>query len=216
VAALAFFVAIPWIPPIRDSRGSSDSYVFMNVQADGVTPVTYSSCLPIHVEVNERTMPDGAEGILEEALAEVSALTGLEFLIDGTTERVPFKDPTRHEEYAPVLIAWTDQSAYTEIDDWAGLGGSGRIRVGVNGSTSIYVAGQVALNGPAIDQMLDRPRGREQARAIVIHELGHVLGLDHVEDPTQLMYDAPTVESAQVGDRTGFAMLGQGPCVEAW
>ncbi len=46
-----------------------------------------------------------------------------------------------------------------------------------------------------------------------MHELGHVLGLAHVEDPTQLM--SPT-NNGQVtyadGDLTGLAKLGAGSC----
>ena len=45
------------------------------------------------------------------------------------------------------------------------------------------------------------------------HELSHVLGLDHVQDPTELMHP---VSSARAdlgpGDRQGLALVGQAAC----
>ena len=54
------------------------------------------------------------------------------------------------------------------------------------GEEAVYVTGQVVLDGPQIDDLLDRPGGLAQARAIVMHELAHLVGLDHVNDPSQL------------------------------
>jgi len=48
----------------------------------------------------------------------------------------------------------------------------------------------------------------------VLHELGHLVGLAHVSDPTQLMYPQSSgVLDLAAGDLTGLAQLGAGECV---
>ena len=49
---------------------------------------------------------------------------------------------------------------------------------------------------------------------MITHELGHVLGLAHVDDPRQLMFaeNLGTTTLAD-GDRRGLAALGAGACV---
>ena len=46
------------------------------------------------------------------------------------------------------------------------------------------------------------------------HELGHVVGLDHVEDPTRLMnpVGGDEVTDFATGDLLGLAQLGRGRC----
>jgi hypothetical protein len=47
-----------------------------------------------------------------------------------------------------------------------------------------------------------------------MHELGHLVGLAHTEHDDQLMFPRANaaVTTFGVGDRTGLARLGQGPC----
>jgi hypothetical protein len=54
--------------------------------------------------------------------------------------------------------------------------------------------------------------GRPTRGATLIHELGHAVGLDHVGDPRQMMYPAPTRHAASYakGDLRGLAKVGVG------
>ena len=96
--------------------------------------------------------------------------------------------------------------------DVAGRGVS--TAVGVPGGPQVYVTGQVELDGPQLAEVLTRPGGAQAVTAVIQHELGHLVGLDHVTDPTQLMHpqaSAGVLDFAD-GDLSGLAALGRGPC----
>lgn len=52
------------------------------------------------------------------------------------------------------------------------------------------------------------------ARAVILHELGHLVGLDHVTAPKQVMYPETQLVSTSLGagDLTGLSLLGSGAC----
>ena len=60
---------------------------------------------------------------------------------------------------------------------------------------------------------MDQSGGLEVARAIAMHELGHLVGLAHVDDERELM-DAQNHGQVDFGpgDRRGLARLGRGRC----
>ena len=74
------------------------------------------------------------------------------------------------------------------------------------------VSGQIALDVDVLTDLVARGHA-DQAQAIMMHELGHVVGLDHVQDTTQLMYPRNLGLTAfGPGDLEGLAVLGNGVC----
>ena len=196
----------------------SDRYRFAWTRPGSDAPVAYDPCRPIHVVVNNRTAPPGADVLLAAALEAVRRATGLVFVVDGPTDeapnpkRPPYQPDRYPKRWAPVLVAWSDPvEAPTLAGAVAGSGGSMALSVG---DDRLYVTGGVTLDGPQLRTVLGERGGKAEVRAVLEHELGHLVGLDHVPDPTQLM-NPDRVRgrvSFGAGDLTGLALLGQGSC----
>lgn len=202
-------------PPEVEDAGD---YRFMDSPDPGQPMVAYDPCRPVHYVVRPDGGPPGGRQLVEEAVAEISAATGLRFVPGGTTteapaeQRAPYQPDRYGRQWAPVLIAWSDE---TEVPSLAGnvvgLGGSTARQA--PGGPFVYVTGQVALDAPGLAQVLDHPDGAAHVRATIIHELAHVVGLAHVDDPAQMMHPAGGVTVLSAGDRAGLAKLGTGQCV---
>ena len=109
-----------------------------------------------------------------------------------------------------MLIAWANSDEVPDLEgSTAGIGGStpARVRQRVQ-----FVTGMVVLDTDAYDRM--ELRGDERSQELILaHELGHVLGLDHVDDVGELM-NAEYVgqDGFGPGDRDGLQRLHDLPC----
>jgi hypothetical protein len=200
-------------PPELVAGGGSFAYLF--TQDGSGEPVAYDPCEPIEFVVNDAMAPDGASAVLDSAIAEISAATGLVFQPVGTTSELPPEDPSvLAARRGPVLIAWTTPWAVSGLEGRiAGLGGSTPIRDTYTGRLR-YVTGTVSLDAPQMFVLMKtQQNGPALARAIIMHELGHLVGLDHVDDTGELMYsDNVGKLGLGSGDRQGLAALGSGRC----
>ena len=181
-------------------------------EVDG-EPVRYDPCAPIHVVVNPRTAIEGSDEMLTQALDSVSAATGLTFVRDGDTDEVP--DARRGivaGSQEPVLIAWSDPEEVEDLEgSVAGIGGSVSARGG-----QWFDTGAVTLDGPQLADVLRQPGGWASARGVVLHELGHLVGLGHVDATEELMQPRGRrgIDDWGPGDREGLAALGGDTCRE--
>jgi len=203
-------------PPVPTGQGA---FRFKHLQNDGSgDPVAFDPCRKIHYVIRPDQAPPGGPALLADGLAELSRVTGLVLVNDGATDEAPSDDrpstlPRYGAGHAPVLIAWSNEKDSPDLAGYiVGYSGASGVNRGVPGS-EYYVSGQVILDGRDFRRGVSRSGGRAVARAVVLHELGHLVGLAHVSDRSQIMFS----ESNQVteyahGDLTGLARLGRGRC----
>jgi hypothetical protein len=196
------------------------THAFINLQEDGVTPVAYDPCRPVHYVIRPDGAPPGGEQLIREAVGRISELTGLQFVYGRPTDEAPSDDrelfqPDRYgRRWAPVLIAWETEAQNAAL---AGdvVGEAGSVPASLGDGPKVYLSGTVSLDAPRLAEIIRGRDGRTIARAIVLHELGHLMGLAHVDDEAQLMFPEARREVSDfaAGDLTGLAALGAGVCV---
>ncbi len=169
----------------------------------------WNACTPIRYAVNPARMRKRGKADLRHALREVSAATGLRFASAGTTSHLP--RPGRYPDYPDgidLIVAWASARQVPLLT------GS---TIGIGGSATTN--GQRVLGAVLIDtESIRRTPAelRRMWREVMLHEVGHVVGLDHVGDRRLVMY--PTVgggtnrfrDRFNRGDLTGLVKLGAG------
>lgn len=179
------------------------SYAFESTYGATHQPTTWAACAQIRYRVDLAGAPAGFDAELTHDLATLSRLTGYRFVDTGPTVYVPGSTLA-----APVVIAWVRPSQM--------LGQSGVYGVTrpvVTNDLRHYVGALVLFSRDARAPFVTDP---VFARALVLHELAHVLGLADVADPSELMNfqlgpDA-TVDHFGPGDLAGLARLTTPAC----
>jgi hypothetical protein len=145
-------------------------------------PVRWNPCAPIPYVVNPAGGPANAVALAQAAVDQLARASGLSFRFDGTTDEPaePSRDivqPRYGARFAPLLIGWADSRA---LGGAAGLGGLhflGTANAPVQAVTGFaYLARNLATFGSESLQT-----------GVLLHELGHAVGLDHADDTLQVM-----------------------------
>lgn len=190
-------------------------------KADSGKPMRWSSCEPIHWVSNLREAPyaDSLADITS-AVGEVSRLSGLQFVYDGevsTALRESHADEVSRDgtkQSAPLLIGWATGRSSDVLDSTDGLLGETQIfgDDGADGSGEILAA-ILALNAEVTDFEPGFGSG-EHWGGVILHELAHALGLDHVSNQGELMNPELEDDLADFGpgDRAGLKVAGSAGC----
>jgi hypothetical protein len=195
----------------------SDAFKFLATNDDG-TPVGYSPCRPLHYVVNAKLAPPGAEHLVEDAIGTMSRATGIRFVNDGATseapseERAPYQPAAYGDRWAPLLISWTTPAESPKLKGPV-IGTGGSTHYSFNDGPKSFVTGSLDLDSPQITSELAQHEGSAYATAVILHELAHVMGLEHVNDPEQLMYpEIGAPDGLAAGDLNGLYQLGHAKC----
>ncbi len=189
------------------------SFAFAETQPGSDDPVGYSPCRPIPYVVNPDGAPEEWEPLIHDAVEATSRASGLEFSYEGESDARPasYDDGFLANDPPPVLVAWaTPEEVPALKGDVIGLGGSAAYepRPGLRQ----YATGVLTLDRDQFDVRDWIPGAREPLEAVVLHELGHLVGLGHVDDAGELMHPTNTRTSYGPGDLEGLARLGDTPC----
>jgi hypothetical protein len=216
VTALAVFGSLGVLGNAVDQgtrpKGSSDEYRFL-ASASG-KPVRWNPCQPIHYVLNLSEAPEGSLQDVQEAVRRVSADTGIAFTFDGMTQEIPQQGrppylPQYGDRWAPVVIAWAYQPE-TTIPFQTGDAHYAAVARPLSppDGTAQFVSGWVVINAadgnpPGWDSPADQG-------PTVLHELGHIMGLDHVASNYELMEPSGGyMTDYGPGDLAGLERLGR-------
>lgn len=174
-------------------------------------PVTYDPCKPLRYVINPAGAPPDYRAFIDPAIEKAQAASGIKFVFEGLSADT-WSTRDRATTSVPVLISFAPSLDVTTAHaDAVGLGGS--TVVTSNGRKQPhYLTGQVELLSSWFAKE-SRVHATGAEESVVMHELGHVLGLGHVRDPREVMYpESRGLTEYGPGDLTGLARLGAGYC----
>ncbi len=200
------------VVPSWTPQGSPDSWAYISPKLRA----RFNPCKPIDYRINIAQAAPWAASTIDTAVAAIALGTGLRFRYRGTTSAVPWatKGTPKQTRSTDLLIAFAPQSQTKEdITGKQGRGGAAKMVWGRDRRGRLAL---IKRAGVVIDTV--KPLDAAQATRVVIHEIGHAVGLGHTGDVSQQMngtaegYYSPLQLGA--GDLTGLAKVGrQAGCV---
>ncbi len=223
VAAALLPVALVAVTPAQaaaqlaeTARGPATSYSFLG--RDGRAVARWNPCKPIGYRVNARLGGAGALADVKTAVRRLRVASGLRFVYRGSTRVVPGGHRSdRYPRDTQLVIAWARPRRSRLLDNGVAGQGGAQWTSAVNrrgAADLMIVRGFAVLNASMRLQsgFGAGPRyGWQGTRGqLLMHEIGHAVGMGHADNRRQVLYPTMTRKRAVwgAGDRRGLSRLG--------
>jgi len=208
--------AAPGAPGTHAHHHAAGSAARQWSREDPSFPFRWDPCAPIPYRVNLGGTSHRNLREVRQALKQVAGATGFTFVYAGSTHGVPFARGRSADRPIPgqgLVIAWTTPRRVPALaGNVVGVGGPGvsyhRDRTGwqiTSAGVAIDKAGAARLRRG----MVDGP----SVMSLLLHELGHAMGLGHVASKHDVMHEGLGPWSRPhygAGDLAGLAQVGAG------
>jgi hypothetical protein len=223
--------SLPASPATADSSGYKISYQTL---PDGTKKMArWNPCQVITYRVNPTYLSSMSEkrrkavSEVQEAFRRASAASGITFKYAGTTSQIPRNTSSSRwftkQTSAEIVVAWVDQRKSAARTDLLGRSSSGGYAAGTGGYAFKFwkVGGEPwrGVTGRGFVVLDARQNGKfswgfgsgATRGSLILHEIGHALGLLHVGSTSETMYPTVLRRSStgyNAGDRAGLKKLG--------
>lgn len=194
-----------------------------SVNTYGSQVIRWDPCQTVHYRVNLSQASSGAWTDLQRAIRELHYRTGLNFVYDGRTSVIPQSgygaDTVSWSKPAPLVIAWAKPGTGYGRSNLL-LGGSNSGQGGWqaygwtdgNGSHPLRIRTGFVVLDSTKNRLYRAGFGSGQTRGeLLLHELGHAVGLNHAASSSEIMYPQTLWRSSTryaPGDLYGLAKVG--------
>jgi len=159
-----------------------------------------------------RNAPAGTLNVLKSAVAALSSKTGIPFVYDGPASFIPQRGGPAGP--APLVVSFGRRTGRPAASNYL----TGGTNVGYGGFTATgqYVNGKAVYKITRGFVVIDADRypflSSKIRSGVLMHELGHAVGLNHAKYRSELMY--PTISASSpngyaAGDLNGLRLLGR-------
>lgn len=185
---------------VTTGKGSAASWT--PLRGGKARPARWNPCEPITYFVNPRQMPASGLADLREALRRISLASGLTFRYGGRENAIP----TRQYRVSRrgILVAWASPAQTQGLLPGEAVAAAASVVRGRQVRAGVVVVNTDYVPEPGFGA--GSPLG-----LVLMHELGHVIGLDHVNDGWSLMHPTADLPAAVwgAGDLAGLRALGR-------